>query len=80
MKAYEALSVEQLDRFMREMRLRAKHIPNHTVLSSLEPEKMGSTTLSMSDYAVLLTVGSTVLQNLVHTNATTPHALAALVL
>jgi len=78
MEAYEALSVEQRDRFMREMRRSAKHIPTHTVLSSLEPEKMGGTTLSMSDYAVLLTVGPTLLQYLVHTDATTPHALAAL--
>jgi len=77
MEAYEALSVEQRDRFMREMRRSAKHIPNHTVLSSLEPSKMGGTTLSMSDYAVLLTVGPTVLQYVVHTDATTPHALAA---
>jgi len=78
MEAYEALSVEQRDRFTREMRRSAKHIPSHTVLSSLEPEKMGGTTLSMSDYAVLLTVGPTVLQYLVHTGATMPPAIATL--
>jgi len=59
MEAYEAVSVEQRDRFMRDMQRSAKHVPSHTVLSSLEPEKMGGTTLSMSDYAILLTVGPT---------------------
>jgi len=39
---------------------------------------MGGTTLSMSDYAVLLRVGPMVLQYLVHTCATTPHAMATL--
>jgi len=39
---------------------------------------MGGRTLSMSDYAVLLTVGPTVLQYLVHNTATSPHAVATL--
>jgi len=77
-EANEALSVEQSDRFMQEMRRSANHIPSHTVLSSLEPETMRGTTLSMSDYAVLLTVGPTVPQYLLHTGATTPHEIATL--
>jgi len=44
------------------MRLSAKYVPTHTVLSSFDPEKMGGKTLSMSDYGVLLTMGPTVLQ------------------
>jgi len=60
------------------MRRCAKYVPTHTVLSSLEPETMGGTTLSMSNYAVLLTVGPTVLQYSVHPPATSPHAVAAL--
>jgi len=60
------------------MRRSAKHVPTNTILSTFEPEKMGGTTLSMSDYAVLITVSPTVLQDLVHTNTTSPHAVAAL--
>jgi len=60
MEAYEALSVEQRDKFMREMRRCAKHVPTHTILSSFEPEQNGGTTSSMSHCAVLLTVGPTV--------------------
>jgi len=78
MKAYDALSVEQRDSFTKQMRRCAKYVPTHTVLSSFEPENMGGTTLSMSDYAVLLTVGPTVLQYLLHPTATSPHAVAAL--
>ena len=63
---------------MREMRRSARHVPTHAVLSSFEPEKVGGTTLSMSDYAVLITVGPTVLQYLVRSTATSPHARAAL--
>jgi len=78
MEAYDALSVEQRDSFTKQMRRCAKFVPTHTVSSSFEPEKMGGTTLSMSDYSVLLTVGPTVLQYLVHPTATSPHAVAAL--
>jgi len=78
MEAYDALSVQQRDNFTKEMRRSAKHVPTHTILSSFEPEKMGGTTLSMSDYAVLITVSPTVLQYLVHTNTTSPHAVSAL--
>ena len=78
MEAYDALSVQQRDSFTKQMRRCSKHVPTHTVLSSFEPEKMGGTTLSMSDYAVLLTVGPTVLQYLVNPTATSPHAVAAL--
>jgi len=75
---YDALTVQQRDRFTKEMRASAKHVPTHTILSSFEPEKMGGTTLSMSDYAVLLTVSPTVLQYHVLTEVTTPHAVVAL--
>jgi len=78
MKAYSALSVEQRDSFTKQMRRCAKYVPTHTFLSSFEPETMGGTTLSMSDYAVLLTMSPTVLQYLVHPTATSPHAVAAL--
>jgi len=78
MEAYDALSVEQRDSFTKQMRRCAKYVPTHTVLSSFEPEKMGGTTVSMSDYAVLLTVGPTVLQYSVHTPATSPHEVSAL--
>jgi len=77
-KAYEALSVEQRDKFMREMRRSAKHVPTHTIQSSFEPEKIGGTTLSISGYVLRLTVGPTVLQYLVHNTATSPHAVATL--
>jgi len=56
MEAYDAFSVEQRDSFTKQMRRCAKYVPTHTVLSSFEPEKMCGTTLSMSNYAVLLTV------------------------
>jgi len=78
MKAYEALSVGQRDKFVSEMRRSSKHVPTHTILSSFEPEKMGGTTLSMSDYAVLLTVGPTVLEYSVHTQSTSAHAVDTL--
>ena len=78
MEAYEALSVEEREKFMREMRRGARHVPTRTILSSFEPEKVRGTTLSMSDYAVLITVGHTVLLYLVHSTATSPHARAAL--
>jgi len=78
MEACEALSVEQRDKIMRETRRSAKHFPTNTILSSFEPTKMGGKTLSMSDYAVLLTVGPAVLQYLVHNTATSPHAVATL--
>jgi len=39
---------------------------------------MGGTTLSMSDYAVLLTVGPAVLEYSVHTQSTSAHAAATL--
>ena len=77
MEVYDALSVEKRDSFTKQMRRCAKYVPTHTVLS-FEPEKMGGTTLSMSDYAVPLTVGPTVLQYLFHPTATSPHAVAAL--
>ena len=63
---------------MREMRRSAKHVPTYTILSSFEPEKMGGTTMSMPEYAVILTVGPTVLQYLLHNTATSPHAVATL--
>jgi len=50
MGAYDALSVEQRDSFTKQMRRCAKYVPTHTVLSSFEPEKMGGTTLLMSEY------------------------------
>jgi len=78
MKAYEALSVGQRYKFVSEMRRSSKHVPTHTILSSFEPEKMGSTTLSMSDHAVLLTVGPTVLEYSVHTQSTSAHAVDTL--
>jgi len=78
MEAYDALSVQLRDEFTKEMRRSATHVPTHTILSSFEPEKRGGTTLSMSDYAVLITVRPTVLQYLIRTNTTSPHAVAAL--
>jgi len=78
MEAYDARSVQQRDSFRNEMRRSAKHVPTHTILSSVEPEKMGGTTLSILHCAVLITVSPTVLQYLVHTNTTSPHAVAAL--
>ena len=78
MEAYDAVSVEQRNSFTQQMCRCAKYVPTHTVLSSFEPEKMGGTTLSMTDYAVLLTVSPIVLQYLVHPPATSPHAVAAL--
>jgi len=73
-EAYELLFVKQRDKFVLGMRRSVKHVPKHTVLSSFEPEKMGGTTLSMSDYAVLLTVSPTVLEYGVHTHITCTHA------
>ena len=78
MEAYEALSVGRRDKFVSEMRRSSKHVPTHTILSSFKPEKMGGTTLSVSDYAVLLTVGPTVLEYSVHTQSTSAHAVATL--
>jgi len=78
MKAYNALSVQERDKFLKEMRRSAKHVPTQTILPLFEPEKIGGTTLSISDYAVLITVSPTVLQYLVHTNMTSPHAVDAL--
>jgi len=75
MEAYESLSVEQRDKFVLEMRRSEKHVQKLTVLSSFEPEKMGGTTLSMFDYAVLLTVSPTVLEYGVHTHTTCTHAV-----
>jgi len=74
-EVYESLSVEQRDKIVVEMRRSAKHVPTHSVLSSLEPEKMGGTTLLMSDYAALLTVIPTVLEYGVHKQATCTHAV-----
>jgi len=61
-----------------EIRRSTKHAPKHTVLSSFEPEKMGSTTLSMSDYAVLLTVSLTVLEYGMHAQTTCTQAVTTL--
>ena len=77
MEAFEALSVEQRDRFMRELCRSAKHVPTHTIPCSFETGKIGGTTLSILDYAVLITVGPNVLRFLVHSAATSPHACAA---
>ena len=46
------------------MRVCSRYVPRHTVLKAFEPEKMGGTTLSMSDYAVLLTIAPTVLDDM----------------
>jgi len=78
MEAHDALSVHQRETFTKEMRRSAKHVPTHSIRSSFEPERMGGTTLTMSDYTVLITVSPTVLQYLVHTNTTSPHADATL--
>jgi len=78
MEPCDAFSVQQRDSFTKQMRRCSKHVPKHTVLSSSKPEKMGGTKPSMSDFAVLLTVGPTVLQYLVNPTATSPHAVAAL--
>jgi len=78
MEAYESLSVKQREKFVLEMRRSAKHAPKHTVLSSFEPEKMGGTTLSISDYAVVLTVNPTVLEYGVQTLTTLTHAVTML--
>jgi len=78
MEAFDALSVQQRDNFRKELRRSAKHVPTHTILSSVEPEKMGGTTLSILHCAVLIKVSPTVLQYLVHTSTTSPHAVAAL--
>jgi len=47
-----------------DMRVCSRYVPRHTVLKAFEPEKMGGTTLSMSDHAVLLTIALTVLDDM----------------
>jgi len=78
MKAYESLSAEQRDKLMVEVRRSAKEVPKHTVLSYFEPEIMGSITLSMSDYAALLTVSLTVLEYGMHAQTICTHAVTTL--
>jgi len=63
---------------MQGMRRGAKHAPTHTILTRLEPQGMGGTTLSVSDYAMLLTIDRTVIQYLVQCTTTSRHAVAAL--
>ena len=60
------------------MRRCSKLVPTHTVSLSFEPEKSGGAALSVSDNAVLLTAGPTVLQHFVHPTATSLHVIAAL--
>ena len=63
-QVYNALSVLQKDKFVNDMRACSRYVPRHTDLKAFEPEKMGGTTLSMSDYAVLLTIAPTVLDDM----------------
>ena len=68
-QVYNAISVLQRDEFLNDMRACYRYVPRHTVLKAFEPEKMGGTTLSMSDYAVLLTIAPTVLDDIVGSRA-----------
>jgi len=77
-QVYNALSVLQRDEFVDDMRACSRYVPRHTVLKAFEPEKMGGTTLSMSDCAVLLTIAPTVLDDM-HSETVLP-ALAVSVL
>ena len=63
-QVYNALSILQRDEFVMKMRSCSQHMPGHTVLKAFEPEKMGGTTLSMFDYAVLLPIAPTVLDDM----------------
>jgi len=73
------LSVAQRDLFLERMRATATHVPSNTVLSALEPEKMGGTTLSMADYVVLLNIAPTVLDGIVSRATAAPEILSTLV-
>jgi len=77
-EAYGALSVEKSDLLVRQVRACAAHVPTYTVLTTFEPKKMGGTTLSMSDYAGLLTVTPTVLESILRGSTTGPHQAALL--
>jgi len=77
-QVYNALSVLQRDEFVNDMRACSRYVPRHTGFIDFEPEKMGGTTLSMSDYAVLLTNAPTVLDDM-HSETVLP-ALAVSVL
>jgi len=44
-KAYDALSLQQRDNFMKETRRSAKHVPTHTILPSFDFGKIGGTTV-----------------------------------
>ena len=77
-EAYHALSVEQRDLLVRPGRACAAHVPTYTVSTTFEPEKTGGTTLSISDYAVLLTETPTVLESILRGSTTLPHQAALL--
>jgi len=77
-EAYDALSIEQRDLLVRPGRAFAAHVSTNTVLTTFEPEKTGGTTLSMSDYAVLLTVTPAVLESILMGSNTLPHQAALL--
>ena len=49
---------------MKDMRACSRYVHRHNVLKAFEPEKMGGTTLSMSDYAVFLTISPKVLDDM----------------
>jgi len=67
-----------MDEFVKDMRACSRCVPRHTVLKAFKTEKLGGTTLSMSDYAVLLTIAPTVLDDM-HSQTDLP-ALAVSVL
>ena len=59
------------------MKAVAPSMPYHYLLSSFEPEKIGETTLSMSDYSVLLNVAPMVLASVSEEGSEAPCAGAA---
>ena len=77
-QVYNAPSVLRRDEFVNDMRLCSLYVPRHAVLKAFEPEKMCGTTVPMSDYAVLLTIAPTVLDDM-HSETVIP-ALAVSVL
>jgi len=74
-QVHNALSVLQRDEYVNDMRACPRYLPRHTVLKAFEPEKMGGTTLSMPDHAVLFTITPTVMDDM-HSETVLP-ALAA---
>jgi len=77
-EVHNALSVFQRDEFVNDMRACYGFIPRHTVLKAFDPEHLGGRALSMSDYSVLFTIASTVLDDM-HSQTILP-ALAVSVL